>query len=427
MTEETLQQRSYQDEGVAFLRSRKRAMLTDRPGLGKTAQAVLAAESPTLVVCPKYLVGQWEAWLQKYRPSETVSTCRGDRFKKTRLIKPATQWTIINIEMLRTHFEELKARQHNDPFQTLILDESHHLRNKDAIRSKHAATLAKSIPRVYELTATPIWREVDDLWMQLHILQPDIFRSYYHFVDTFCIADSSRFGTKVLGVKKDMLPVLEQLLSVVRLGRSYEEAGRELPPMIEKIVKIDLPEKIAITYKQAVNHWIEEIEEGFTSYASVLHALRQITAGYHKAQAVVECLGDINVPALIFTWYRETAHLLGSCLPGSTVITGEMSVEERRRQALAGKSHIIATISSLSEGIDLSHFRTVIFAEEHWPPGANDQALSRVRRERQTESNEDPVLVYYVMAKDTVDEVIHNVSQRRQANIKDVMEGAGLL
>ena len=426
--------RKYQQEGVQFFLRKKRAMNTDRPGLGKTIQAALAAESPTLVLCPKYLVGQWELWIQTHLPEQSVIALKGDRFKKAKIIKDQQADFIVgNYQVLRTHYQELMARQKALPWKTLILDESHHLRNRQAIMSQHAAKLANApgMERVYELTATPIWKEVDDLWMQLHILQPQIFSSYFHFVDTYCISESDRFGTKVLGVKKSMVPQLTQMLGILQLGRDYKQAGRELPPIINKEVKIDMPPKIKKLYEDTKNYWVEEIEEGFTNFSQVLHSLRQISSGPHKTDAIVEALEDLqNKPVLIFCWYRDHAHELSRHIPGSKVITGEMKEDERRHVARTNPGTTIATISSLCEGVDLSHLRHVFFAEEHWPPGSTDQALSRVHRERQTESNEEPVLIYYFHSKGTIDEHIHNVATRRAgeaANLREVMQEAGLL
>jgi len=402
-------------------------MLADDPGLGKTPQAALAAVMPAIVSCPKYLVGQWEQWILTYMPDRTVQACRGDRFRKSGQIKADVDFVIINQEMLRTHFKELAERNKARPWKTLIIDESHHLKNKDAIRSKNAAKLARTIEYVFELTATPIWKEVDDLWMQLHILHPDIFPSYNYFVDTYCIADQTRFGPKILGVKKEMLPELEEMLSHVKLGRTYAQAGRELPPLIEKTVTFDLNPAIRKIYNQTKSYWIEEIDQGYANYASVLHALRQITGCAAKAETVAELLEDVKGQALIFVWYRDQAEMIHQALPGSVVITGAMPEKQRQLVAKTAGGHVIATISALCEGIDLSHMRTVVFAEEHWPPGANHQALSRVRRERQEDSNEEPVVAYYVHAKDTVDERIHLVTQTRQATIRDVLGLEGIL
>lgn len=420
-----LDERQYQDEGVAFLRRKKRAMLTDRPGMGKTPQAARAAEMPCLVVCPNYLVQQWGDWLETYMPG-TRAVCAGDRFKKARLLKSKADWTVINVQMLRTHFQEINDAHAARPWTTIIFDEAHHLRNRNAVQSQHAAKIAAKVERVYELTATPIWREVDDLWMLLNILQPKIFGSYNFFVDTFCISDKTRFGPRVLGVKKEMIAELDQLLGIVRLGRSYAEVGRQLPEKVETVIKVEMPEKVAQLYKDAKNYWIEELEGGFTNYSQVIQALRQVAAGPHKTEAIVELLEDLDTPTVVFCWFRSTAAQLGAAL-NATVITGEVPVKDRATLAKQAPGHVVATISSLSEGVDLSHYRTVVFAEEHYTPGSMDQAVSRVHRERQLESNEEPTRVYYFMTKDTIDEIIHNVAHRRQGTIRDVLEGAGLL
>ena len=432
-----LQFRPYQLEGIDFLRERKKAMLRDDPGLGKTPQAALAAEPPVLVACPKYLVTQWADWIRKYISDDVVAVT-GNRWKKLKKLDERRAWTVINYETLVTHkeyiFKMTKGANSNGqeiwtyhglnyPWTTVIYDESHHLRNRRATRSRMAARLATYVDNVYLLTATPIWKEVDDLWMQFHIMHPEVFRSYNEFLDLYCVTVAGMYERKVLGVKKSMLPELEELLNVMSVGRTYEQAGRALPPLIEQEIKIPFPKRIKQLYTQTRDYWVEEVQMGFHNYSQVLNALRQITAWDGKLDAARELIQeDLKDPTVVFCWYRDTAERMARKL-GVPVIHGGLDVEERRKVALSG-GHVVATISSLSEGIDLSHCRHVVFVEEHWPPGANHQALSRVRRERQGGDNEAPVIVHYMMTPDTIDTHIHAVAQRRQATIREVVEGA---
>ena len=424
-----LNHRDYQTEGTHFLWTHKRGMITDAPGLGKTPQAALAAELPAIIVCPTYLTGQWSDWLSEHFPERTNAVARGNRFARIDVITDLTlDWLIINKEMLRTHRKEMLVVAPH--YKTVIFDESHHLRNRTAEHSKGAAELAKIIPRCYELSATPIWKEVDDLYMQLHILFPDLFNSYWDFVDKWCIASADRYSTKVVGVKKSMIKELEELLDIVRIGRTYEQAGRDLPPVIENSIKIDFTRqtrKMYDTLKDGYRLRIQgEPDVLMTSAMEVLHTLRQVTS-YEKVDAILETIEDTesyhNGRYVVFTWYKDTAEQIWSEVherTGAVLITGDKSPVERRELALSGKP-IIATLGSLSEGIDLSHCRMVIFAEEHWPPGSNVQSLARVRRERQVESNVEPVLVYYVMVNKTIDEDIHNINRRRSASIKELL------
>lgn len=424
-----LNKRAYQDEGIDFLWRRRRAMITDAPGLGKTPQGALASDPPVLVVCPTYLTGQWAAWLTEHLPERTNAVARGPYFDRVKIIKDESlDFLIINKEMLRTHFRELEEVAPR--FKTVIFDESHHLRNATATHSKNAVSIAKLIPRTYLLSATPIWKEVDDLFNQLQIMFPKVFTSYWDFVDKWCIADSDRWSTKVVGVKKSMLKELEELLDVIRVGRTYEQAGRDLPPVIENVVKIDFTRKSREMYARVKDGYrlqlLDHPELIMQSAMEVLHTLRQVTA-FEKIEPVRDAIDDTRPyhkdRYVVFTWYKDFARDLAASIPDAVLVTGDLKPEERRLAAISGKP-VIATIGSLSEGVDLSHMRMVIFAEEHWPPGSNVQALARVRRERQVESNEEPVLVYYVLVNETIDTKIHDINRRRSASIKELLSEA---
>lgn len=426
--------RDYTMTGIAWLLAKKRIMLTDEPGLGKTPQSAMAAKTPCLVACPSYLVQQWCDWLSEHMfnrdgSRQTVTNAMtGNYTQRACALKSGTQWVVINKEMLRTH-EALIRDLH---WETVIYDESHHLRNHSAKMSKAAANIAKDVERVYLLTATPIWKEPDDLYMQFHILQPQIFKSYYRFVDDWCYHESTRFGTMVLGLRDDKKEEIHELMRIMALGRTYKDAGRELPDVIEKTTTLDFPPEIRKHYKDVRDSYAAELEEGtlrFTHFSQVMVTLRTMTAWPGKAEAVADIVDDAKSEGtLVFCWYQDTALEVVLTLRrrgyDAEIVDGTIPVEERLRRAKAHK-HIVATISSLSEGIDLSRMDTVVFAEEHWPPGSAIQALRRVRRDRQSvKENGKPIIVAHVHVKDTIDEVIHHVAQRRSATIHEVIREA---
>lgn len=441
-----VQPRHYQREGIEFLWTKKRALLTDAPGLGKTPQAALAAEPPCLVVVPNYLVKQWADWLNKHLPTCSVSMARGDRFKKQAAIDADADFTIINIEMMRTHYEQLVELAASGKWNTVIFDESHHLRNKGSSQSMAAVVLARHIRRVYELTATPIWKDPDDLFMQLRILQPQVFTSYWDFVDMYMTVDASKYGTKILGVKRDMRQELDELLDVMRIGRSYAQAGREVPPAIPETILLDFDPQQQRTYDTARDAWaILELNEIMTNYMKVMHTLRMMTMCPQKVEEVVARATEDNRPCVIFVWYQESALAIAEALnkanPDSAQwITGDIPVDDRPVLA-NGSRTVVATLGSLSEGVDLSWARTVIFAEENWPPGSHIQSLARVRRERQLEYidspslwdevlaqldsrelNREPVKIYFIQMKNSIDEVVHSTAMRREATLRDVIK-----
>lgn len=448
-------ERSYQRVGIDWLYQNRRGMLTDAPGLGKTPQGALASVPPVLVVAPNYLVGQWGAWLEEHLPSQRTVVARGDRWAKMKVLEPMyvrddlpdpapdaiPDFLVVNKEMLRTHLPQL--RWVAPSFNTLLIDEAHHMRNSRTEQSKGALELARMIDRVYLLTASPIWREVDDLFGLFRLIHPEHFRSYNQFVKTWCVADESMFGVRVTGVKKEMRAELEQLLDIMRLGRSYKDAGRELPPTIDSPIVIDFDDTMRKHYDQAIAEYrLQYAGEGgedllLMSNSAVMHTLRQLT-GYHgKVETVIELLEEAypytQGRAVVFCWYRDMAEALATALRAKKYnvveITGAMQPAERVRLA-KGDAIVVATIPALSEGVDLSWARHVIFAEQNWTPGSALQSLARVVRERQTATdsakdvaaaNAEPVLVHYVQVRKTIDEVIYKTSRRRSATMKDLL------
>lgn len=431
--------RDYQIEAVERLRKNKRMMLLDAPGLGKTPQAMFAAEGETLITAPALLISQWRDWIlgedeeslirnngvviPNIHHSDSVALVTGTPSERAKALDSGAYWTIISQESLSGTLDDWLSKQTR--WQTFIIDESHHLKSHNGKRARTAVKIAKNCEYVYELTATPIRNQIDDLFMQFRILQPDVFTSYWRFVNTFCVAEQGYFGVQILGPKKSMQAELTNILDMMSIGRTYEDAKRELPPILPKYLKIDLPKSIREAYDEAINYWrLEDTEDRltFTNAMQVYHLLRQFCTGSFKADAISEILEDTptDIKSVIFSWYRETAESIAKEL-GIEPVTGKISAVERR--VLAKSQQVTsATISSLTEGVDLSAARNVIFAEEDYTPGANYQAISRVRRERQHESNDEPIVVTYVHCRNTIDEVIHRTAMGRGATAKEVVK-----
>ena len=219
---------------------------------------------------------------------------------------------------------------------------------------------------------------------------------------------------------------LDMLLSYCRMGRTAAEVGRQLPELTEQYVKINFPKELRDKYRaMKTSYRFEELQ--FDNYSQVMLALRQCTAFPGKIDAIADLVDDLNgQPVVVFVWYKWTAELIAAELRRRgihpSIITGEVGGADRAQLAKSSNV-VIATIASLSEGVDLSHVRYVVFAEEHYTPGSNYQALSRMRRER-ADGSTDPVVAYYVHVRGTVDEAIHRVSRSRTATIKEVLKEA---
>lgn len=405
-----------------------------------TLSASYASVGKTLISAPNYLTEHWYEWLggvkkgaNKHKPyaptdRQNIVWARGDWHHRMDAVESDADFTIVNQEMFQSHGPELVVLAQQGTWDTLILDESQHYRNREAERSKNALEAARCIEYVYELSATPIYREVDDLYMQLRILQPDIFTSYFNFVDKFCIADSSRYGTKVMGVRKSQIPELDAILQLMSIGRDYKTAGRELPQVITEYITVQFPKPLMTAYNQMIDEYRLELggeDIRFEHFSQIMRAMRLFTAFPGKLEAAQSIIEDNHRKdkVIVFTWYRDTCQAAARLLGGVAIDGSITSVSERRRLALSSKI-VVATIESLSEGIDLSDARAVIYLEENYTPGSMEQSMARVVRERKVGQNTDPVLLYYVHVQDTIDIVIHNTHARRNGTAREVLREA---
>jgi SNF2 family DNA or RNA helicase len=422
--------RDYQQLGTNFLKAVRRGFLTDDPGLGKTIQAIRATELPALVVAPRYLSYQWEDAILQEDPTFKIARADGTRSERDAILSKHADWYIVNYEMLATYALPVGMR-------TFINDESHRLRNRNANQSIAAyeyETLKHPDARVYHLTATPMWKTPDDIWMQARILYPNVsvFQSYHKFVKLFCTTLRSPWGgPKVVGIKRYMRKPLQDLLAPIMLGRTYKDVGRFLPAMIETTVSLTLSVTQRQMYKELVDTYAVQYQEKRLIFegTAVIHALRQITAHSGKFDAVMDILKDNNDhPAVIGFWYRDHAFAMYKMLGDKKAVlcTGDMDPVDRNALALKAQregKHIVCTQESLKEGINLSKYRLFIFGEEHYVPEANRQFMTRVVRDRNDGGKDtEPVRVFYVQVKNTIDVTIHNVAKKRGAAISAVRE-----
>lgn len=139
-------------------------LLADEPGLGKTAQALLAAEAgdayPLLVVVPNVVKTNWvrEAGLWTPNRSATVIHGNGDS------IDGFADIVVVNYEVLDRHVGWLG----DFGFRGMVVDEAHFIKNKTSQRSQHVLELSERIrrftarPLLMALTGTPLINDIED-------------------------------------------------------------------------------------------------------------------------------------------------------------------------------------------------------------------------------------------------------------------------
>jgi superfamily II DNA or RNA helicase len=211
------------------------------------------------------------------------------------------------------------------------------------------------------------------------------------------------------------------------LSRSYKDVGLYLPERIDKHVVMRMTDAQLRVYDRLRYEYKLELPDGkvdrFMNAGAVLHKLRMLTVTKEKIAAIEEIVNDTpdNKPVIVFCWYRSTADKLATAL-NAELITGAIDANERRELAVHSDKRVrVITMESLSEGADLSESRTVIFAEETYVPGQAYQALSRVQRHS---TDPDPVVVYWVRYRQTVDQIVHDAVRARISDAHAILREA---
>ncbi len=147
-------------------------LLADEPGLGKTAQALLAAEAadayPLLVVVPNVVKTNWAREAGLWTPRHPVSVITGDGDT----LDGFSDIMVVNYEVLDRHVGWLGDLG----FRGMVVDEAHYIKNRASQRSRHVLEIAARIRArssralLMALTGTPLINDIEDfltLWQFL--------------------------------------------------------------------------------------------------------------------------------------------------------------------------------------------------------------------------------------------------------------------
>lgn len=410
----TLAPRPYQVDCIQRLLREKRLIVADKAGLGKTLEATEAMQLPVLIAVPSYLLWQWYDHVAKEYPKLTISMAYGSRAQRElALAKPADVY-LVNLDMLRPYDmkESGKITGYVMPkgIKTFIADEAHHLRGRDTKRTQGARWMARQAEYVFLLTATPMYKDVTDIYSLLNLLDPREFNSFYRFVEDNVITDGSVYGVHALKAKRRFK---QDVYPKYVLERSYSDVGEQLPRQITNSIAVRASPEFMAEY-HAVRATFIYNEKDVNSLMEAMQIMRRMTS-QPKLEAALEILQD-DPQGIIYTWYRDTAEVLAGLLKCPFIHGG---IDAKLRGTIAKECKlVVASMSSLSEGADLSHLNHVIFFEGDYVPSRIYQALSRVRRLR---AGSEPVRVTYIYVAGTIDERVYNAAKQRNASIQSVM------
>lgn len=421
--------------------------------------SLLPPRAKALITAPSFMMDEWYERILSYLPDARVVLASGQRKQRERVLNYNADWFIINYEMLHKRQRKLTKAQWEklkhiprDPYALptcdyYIFDESQNLKNHQGKQAQAAAELVDpnnfdklTVPsapdqqHVYLLSGTPIKREPDDLYMQLHIMYPHMgtnriydnlyFNSYNDFVRNYCVWLPSPRGNVVVGAKGQSLQrklgqstPIQQLMDKVAHYISYEDAEVYRPEVQVTIKHFTLDDKFQEAYDEIAQMYAYK-DLRMYSAMEVMHALRAVTACPTKISSAISLAEQFHEGCMFFTYYVGSAKLLASQLSNALNvevpwIAGQPHTTYRQRDEILNTEpkYLVGTLKSLSVGTNkLRHMKAVVFFEEDWTPDVLEQATNRVRR---FGNDATKVFVYYLLAKGTIDDQIHATVGRR--------------
>jgi len=426
----------YQQEGAAFLAERDYAGLFDQPGVGKTAQSLIAAEarlamavvpSPTmpcvLILCPALAKRHWQREVTKWTGHEASVL---QSLTPTEL--PQTRYVICNYDILygaqRRDASGVKHEVEHLPgwamtlagrFPIVIIDEAHAYRGRQSRRTQVTKKMLKGVPVVWALTGTPMPNYVRDLWALIDLISDGLWGfSYWSWAKKYCGAAQAQYGWKDTGA--DNLPELSARMTYFTIGRSADTVGLELPEKRREIYRVD------VTVSAPTVH---EGHQAMTKSGFVAKALRMTARAKRSAVVaqVVEAL-EAKQKVVVFVYMREQAEEVAKAVREKidcpiSCVHGDLTPDGRDKQAeifreIAAPAAFIATIDSVGVAISLVGADLVLYGDLVPEPWKLLQSEKRCHRHGSTKR----VLVRYLIGTGTLDEGVAETVVEKLAAIE---------
>jgi hypothetical protein len=437
-------------------------LLADEPGLGKTAQALLAADAasayPLLAVVPNVVKTNWAREASLWTPARSATVVHGDGHD----VDAYSDIVVVNYDVLDRHVGWLGTFG----FRGMVIDEAHFIKNKTSQRSRSTLDLSQQIrvrtsrPLLMALTGTPLINDIEDflaIWQFLgwiddneptHELMAALERTGRMPADPG-FSPAARAAVIEMGIvrrrKVDVaadiparriadLPVeLEGAL-----GRSIRDAERVLARRLVKRYRSALEARAPGVPVKGVDHalvrqvatWERKDSNESSDGENVFSMMRRI--GQAKAVLAADYTAQLarNVGKVVFFAKHidvmDAAELtfaqrgLGYCS-----IRGDQTPRIRQASidAFLNDPDVAVAVCSLTAagvGLNLQVASNVVLAELSWTSAEQTQAIDRVHRIGQ----DQPVTAWRIIAAQTIDARIAELIDEKAGLAARALDGS---
>jgi len=419
-------------------------LLADEPGLGKTAQALLAAQAvnayPLLAVVPNVVKTNWAREVGLWTPAKKPTVIHGDGDT----LDGFADVVIVNYEILDRHVGWIGEFG----FRGMVVDEAHFIKNKSSQRSKNVLELAERLrnrtvrPLLMALTGTPLINDIEDFqaiweflgWIDakkprlelMHCLEETgwtpIDREFYPAARQ-CVIDLGIVRRRKVDVAADIparriadLPVeLDD-----KLGKSIKQAEQRLAKrMVSRYqaaleartsgATIDSPDGIDHDLVRLIATRERKEAKDAKTEGNVFGLMRKI--GQSKAVLAADYAAQLARSAGKVVFFAKHVDVMDAAEETFekagirySSIRGDQTSSARQKQvdAFVNDPDIAVCVCSLTAagvGINLQVASNIVLAELSWTDAEQTQAIDRCHRIGQTM----PVTAWRIIAAQTID------------------------
>jgi SNF2 family DNA or RNA helicase len=424
-------------------------LLADEPGLGKTAEALLAAEAanayPLLVVVPSVVKTNWAREAARWTPHRPATVVQGDG----EAVDGFADIVVLNYEVLDRHMGWLG----DFDFRGMVVDEAHFIKNKTSQRSQRVLALSDRIrsrtdrPLLMALTGTPLINDIEDfraIWQFLGWIDDSkpldeladaledtgltpADRGFYAAARQ-CVIDLGIVRRLKLDVAADIparriadLPV--ELAG--QAGRSIRAAERDLADRMVARYETALANRSVGAGVEGPDHELDhavdhdlvrrvarsELKDATTAQSgeNVFTMMRRI--GQAKADLAADYAGQLARSAGKVVFFAKHIDVMDAAEETFarqgvrfTSIRGDQTPKARQANvdAFVNDPDVAIAVCSLTAagvGLNLQVASNIVLAELSWTDAEQTQAIDRSHRIGQAE----PVTAWRIIAAQTID------------------------
>ena len=437
-------------------------LLADEPGLGKTAQALLAAQAanafPLLVVCPNVVKTNWARETERWTPRRRATVIHGDGDQ----IDAFADVIIVNYEILDRHAGWLGQFG----FRGMVVDEAHFIKNKTSQRSRHVLELSEQLrartarPLLMALTGTPLINDIEDFraiwqflgWIDDHkptarlmesLEGTDLTPADHSFYPAArkAVIDMGIVRRRKVDVAAD-IPARRIADIPVELddedARSIRSAEKELARRLVQRYQAALETRRTGSVVDGIDHdlvrrvatWEREEMDSGTSGENVFSMFRRI--GRAKAGLSADYAAQLarNVGKVVFfARHIDVMDIAEETFTRRGLkhvsIRGDQTSKAREKAIHSFVNDpdvqvIVCSLAAAGVGVNLQVASNVVLAELSWTDAEQTQAIDRVHRIGQS----DPVTAWRIIAAQTIDTRIAELIDSKASLAARALDGS---